>query len=105
MEILQFLDLVYRQDKIVKGFGLMDQRYDNSFNELISTFCVRTFHAMMPMVIGVLENMQKNTYTEGTACLSYGPIDLFKFISQIADAYAFCPHSDVCSALLGLSYK
>jgi hypothetical protein len=59
---------------------MTDQRYKNSYNELISTFCIRTFKVTMPMILEVLERMKTETYTERSVQLTHGPVDMFKFI-------------------------
>lgn len=99
------MDILYTQESIINSYGMSDPRYEKSYNELLSTFCVRTFKVIMPMVMQVLENMQKNTYMEGDICLSYGPVDLFKFISQIFDGYKYCQQPVICRGILGLCFK
>jgi len=84
---------------------MSDPRYSNSYNELIATFCVRSFQHLMPMVLEVLEKMQTDTYEERGISLSHGPVDLFKFICQVFEGYNYCQQEDVCNALLSLCFK
>lgn len=93
-------------------YGLSDPRYNNSYNEVISTFCVRTFKSIMPLIMTVLEKMKTEYEIEKGVCLSNGsqtltsgPTDLFKFISQILDMTKYCSHSDVINSMLSLAYK
>ena len=106
MIIMQFLDIIYHQEHLINHYGMKDPRYSNSYNELISTFCVRTFKNMMPLILGVLKKMQTEYYKEKeTICMSYGPVDLFKFINEVFGCYNYCKQEDVCKAILGLCYK
>lgn len=50
-DILSFLNILYEQDHIIGEYGMKDSRYKTSYNELVSTFCVRTFKGLMPMAI------------------------------------------------------
>lgn len=50
-DIMQFLNFLYTQDNMITKYGMNDQRYFNSYNELSGTFCIRTFNNMMPMVL------------------------------------------------------
>ena len=52
------------EERLINSYGMSDQRFKNSYNELISTFCLRTFKATMPMILEVLERMKTETYTE-----------------------------------------
>lgn len=105
VQILEFLDVVYRQVSIINEFGMNDPRYLNSYNEVIATFCLRTFNNIMPMILEVLEKMKKEFYVEKALCLSHAPVDLFKFINQICDMYKYCKQKEVANGLLSLSYK
>lgn len=91
---------------MINHYGMLDPRYKNSYNELISTFCVRTFKNMMPLILEVLEKMQKDFYKEKeTVCVSYGPVDLFKFINEVFECYEHCQEIIVCKSMLGLCFK
>lgn len=102
---MKFLDILYNQEAMINSYGMEDPRYNNSYNEVLSTFCVRTFKAIMPMVMQVLQKMQENTYMEGDICLSYGPVDLFKFVSQVFEGYSYCQQPVVCRGILSLCFK
>lgn len=97
--------MTFVQDKWIQEFGMQDPRYGNSYNELTATFCVRIFKNIMPLVMEVLEKMKKDYYVEKDVCLSHGPLDLFKFISQVTEMYKYCPHTEVMHAMLSLVYK
>lgn len=100
------VDVVYNQDKKNKKFGMTDKRYENSLNELISTFCVRTFQNIMPLILEVLEKMKKDYGKEkDTICVSFGPVDLFKFMNEIFDTSMACPSPLVQRSILSLIYK
>lgn len=103
---MRFLNVLYKQEIMINSYGMTDPRYFNSYNEVSGTFCVRTFNNTMPMVLEVLEKMQKDHYKErGTICASYGPTDLFRFINEVFDCYDYCPQIDICKALLSLIFK
>ena len=103
--VLEFLNSMFLQEKLANEYGLSDPRYKNSYNELTATFCVRTYHNMVPLVMEVLQKMKTEFYLEKTVCLSHGPVDLFKFLSQIVEMYKFCPQKDVIHNMLSLCFK
>ncbi len=72
MQILELLNLLFNEEKVATEYSMLDPRYVNSYNGLISTFSVRTFHNMMPMVLDVLEKMKTEFYVEKSVCLSNG---------------------------------
>ena len=84
---------------------MSDPRYNNSYNELISTFCFRIFKNVMPLAIQVLKKAQTDTFDDNEICQSHAPTDLFKLIFEIFDSYQYCPHQDVSNGILGLCYK
>lgn len=90
---------------MINDYGTEDPRYKNSYNELTATFCMRVYTNIMPMVMEVLETMRKKYYTEKTVCLSHGPVDLFRLLSQITEMYKFCRAKIVWVSMLGLAYK
>jgi hypothetical protein len=105
-DIMRFLNVLYNQEFVINNYGMSDPRYFNSYNELSATFCVRTFNNTMPMVLEVLEKMTKDFYKEKeTVCVSYGPVDLFRFVNEIFDCYALCQQTDICKSLLSLVFK
>ena len=61
---------------------------------------------MMPLVLEVLEKM-KTIYgkEKETICVSYGPVDLFKFINEIYDLSFACVNKFVQKGVLGLIFK
>ena len=105
VSILEFLNLLYAQEKSMGEFGMSDPRYSNSYNELTATFCVRTFKNIIPMVMEVLEKMKKEFYVEKNVCLSHGPVDLFRFVSQVTELYRYCPQKVVINGMLSLCFK
>lgn len=72
VEILEFCNICFVQEKLVNSYGMQDARYGNSYNELTATFCVRIFKNITPMTMEVLEKMKKEYYLEKTICLSNG---------------------------------
>ena len=91
---------------------MTDPRFSNSYNELTSTFAVRTFMNVMPMILEVLEKMKTEFYVEKNVCLSngnrllsVGPVDLFRLLSSIVELYKYCPHRQVIDAMLSVCYK
>jgi uncharacterized membrane protein YGL010W len=106
LEIIEFLNLCYKQESLINSYEMNDERYINSYNEVISTFCTRTFKNTMPLVITHIDNMLKKVYLEkDTVCLSYAPVDIFMVLNKIFDCYLSCEQDDVYSALLGLIFK
>ena len=105
MQILQFLNILYKQENIIKEYGMSDPRYKNSYNELISSFCYRIFKNVMPMSIQVLKKAETDTFDDNGICQSHAPTDLFKLIYGIFDSYKHCQTQDVSNAILGLIYK
>ena len=73
MFILRFADLMIKQNKKCRKYGMQDGRFDKALNDLLSTFFTRTFQNMMPLILEVLEKM-KTVYTKEkeTICSSYG---------------------------------
>jgi hypothetical protein len=72
VSILEFLAILVEQENTIKEYGSEDPRYHISYNELTSTFCVRIYKNIMPMVMEVLETMRTKIYLEKTVCLSHG---------------------------------
>lgn len=72
ISILEFLYILSQQEKTINDYGTEDPRYNNSYNELTATFCMRVYTNIMPLVSEVLEGMRKNIYVEKTLCLSHG---------------------------------
>lgn len=87
-------------------FGLRDPRYSNSYKNLMASFCIRTFNRIIPLVLEVLDNMQK-TYeiNEDGYSITHGAVDFMRSINQIVNAYKHCEHHDSLLAILGLIYK
>lgn len=102
---MEFAKQVSEYYKMVCKFGMRDQRYENSFNELSATFCVRTFRQVVGQVMEVIEKMKKDYYIEKSICLSNGPADLFKVLNTVFDSYKLCPSEDMLNSLLGLIFK
>jgi hypothetical protein len=48
--ILQYVELLFYQDDTINSYGMDDPRYENSYNELMGTFCIRCYKRVMPMV-------------------------------------------------------
>jgi hypothetical protein len=63
---------VMEQKKMIEEYGMTDERYTNSFNELISTLCVRIFKNMIPIFLEVLEKMKTDLYFEKNICMTNG---------------------------------
>lgn len=58
------------------------------------------------MVLEVIEKMKTEFYKDkDKACMSHGPTDLFKFISEVFNSYESCPFTDLVKSLLSLSFK
>lgn len=72
VSILEFLNVLIREEKTINEYGTEDPRYQNSYNELTATFCVRVYKNIIPMVMEVLENMKTKIVYEKTICLSHG---------------------------------
>ena len=89
--LLQVADIIEKQNTRINKYGMSDKRYDRAINDILSTFFTRTFQNMMPLVLEVLEKM-KTIYgkEKETICVSYGPVDLFKFINEIYDLSFAC---------------
>lgn len=105
---------VHEQQALIEQYGMTDERYNNSFNELTATLCMRIYKNTMPMVVEVLQKMATDYYFEGKMCLSNGkflitagPTDLFKLLSGgvFSDIYKECPCLETANALLGLIFK
>lgn len=112
VQVLEFLNLLYTEEKIITDYGMSDPRYHNSYNEVSATFCVRTFKNLMPLIIEVLDKMRTDIYVEKNVCLSHGsrivmlgPIDLFKFVNQVIDLYKFCPQKEILNNMMSLAFK
>ena len=102
---MELVNLAYKQETLINDYGMTDPRYKISYNELTATFCVRSFKNMMPMILEIVEKMQKDYYKEGTICLSHAPSDLFRFISELFNSYKTAPFPIVSNAILGLVFK
>ena len=63
---------VMEQKNMIEEYGMTDERYTNSFNELISTLCVRIFKNMIPIFLEVLDKMKTDLYFEKHICLTNG---------------------------------
>ena len=72
VSVLEFMQILCQEEKLIKEYGSEDQRYNNSYNELTSTFCVRLYKNIMPLILEVLETMKTKVYQEKTVCLSHG---------------------------------
>ena len=70
--MLEFMNEIHQQDKMILSYGMTDERYKNSFNELISTLCIRLFHRMVGLILGVLEKMRTDHFKEGKVFLTSG---------------------------------
>ena len=105
-QIMRFLGILHSQENCIKEYGMTDPRYSNSYKDLSASFCIRTFNNLMPMVLEVLDKMQKEVDKErDTICVSHGPVDLFRLINEAVDCYSLCPEISICKALLGLIFK
>lgn len=78
MQILEFLNLLYLEEKLINEYGMEDIRYQNSYNEITATFSVRIFKNMMPLVMEVLQKMRTEFYVENNVCLSHGRIESYR---------------------------
>ena len=88
------------------AFGMHDARYDKSVHDLLSTFFARTFKNMIPLVLEVLEKMKTEYAREnGTICVSFGPVDLFKFMNEVYDLSMACFDPVVQKGTLNLIQK
>jgi hypothetical protein len=106
MEITDFLNLLHHQEHTINLYEMTDERYANSYNEIISTFCVRTFNNSMPILINHLKSFITKFYRdEEGVCMSHTPVDVFSVLSKIFDRYESCQTDDLASAMLGLIYK
>lgn len=106
LEIIEFLDLLYKQEALITSYEMTDERYYNSYNEVIATFCIRTFNNTMPILMSHLDNMFKKVYHEKeTVCITYAPTDTFMVFNKIFDCYESCEQVDVYSSILGLIFK
>lgn len=106
MEITDFLNLLHKQEHTINLYEMTDERYANSYNEIISTFCIRTFNNSMPILMNHLRAFISSHYVDGDGvCMSHTPVDVFSVLSKIFDRYESCPTDDLASAILGLIYK
>ena len=71
---MEFMREIYEQRKLTLSYNMTDERYCNSFNELLSTFCMRVFKNMVPIFLGVLDKMKTDFYFEKKLCLSNGKL-------------------------------
>jgi hypothetical protein len=105
-EILQFAALVSKQRKGILSYGMCDNRFVQGLHDLMATFFCRTFKNLMPLLLEVLEKMKKDYLKEReTICISYGPIDLFKFVNEVYDMSLGCADPIVQKGVLGLIFK
>ena len=74
MQVLEFTNIMFAQEKLINEYSMSDPRFNNSYNELTSTFAVRTFMNVMPMILEVLEKMKTEFYVEKNVCLSNGSL-------------------------------
>lgn len=104
--ILEFTNLVSKQRKGINSYGMYDARYVQGLHDLMATFFTRTFKNMMPLVLEVLEKMKKDYSKEReTICISYGPVDLFRFVNEVYDMSLGCADPIVQKGVLGLIFK
>lgn len=87
-QILEFINQVSYQEKAINVYGLKDIRFENSYNELTGTFCTRTYRAVIPMILNVL-NMMRKTVTDDVSLkeVSTGPVDLFHICNGVLNLY------------------
>jgi len=104
-EILEFVHLMLKQEKIIDDYGMSDPRYKNSYADLIGTFNIRTYKTVEPLLQNIIDSMQKEYMLEGSICKSGGPTDLFKFINEIFNAGKTTPDPFVAKSILGLIFK
>lgn len=104
-EIFEFLEMLNEQEELINSYGMKDPRYAESYNELVSTFCVRIYKATMPLTLKVLTTMKTDFEYEGSMCVSKGHIDFFKFISETIGLARCLKLDSVCFGILGLVYK
>lgn len=92
---------------IIDNYNMTDPRFKESYNEITSTYCIRTFKTMMPMVLEVVDRMKTDQYIEEKTgqLLSNGPVDLFKFMNIICEGYIIAPSEIVIRSILGLCFK
>ena len=81
------MNSLYTQERLINEYGMTDPRYKNSYNELNGTFCVRTFRNVIPMVMGLLEQMKKEFYVEKGVCLSNGKLLMNKAQLIFSDCF------------------
>ncbi len=85
LTILSFMNEIMEQKKMTEEFGMTDERYTNSFNELISTLCVRIFRNMIPIFLEVLEKMKTDLFFEKNICMTNGTSRLEQALSTSSD--------------------
>lgn len=104
-DILSFVDLAQKQEKMIMYYGMNDARFAESYNELIGTFCVRVFSNLMPLVLEVANKMKTDFYDEKGMLMSHGPIDLYTIINTTIDNYHQAKYEIVLRAIQGLCFK
>lgn len=52
--ILELVDVLKYQEKTISNYGMSDVRLGNSYNEIMATFCVRSFGKYMPIIINLI---------------------------------------------------
>jgi hypothetical protein len=104
--ILQFAELVAKQNKYINKYGMEDKRYDKAIHDILATFFNRIFQTMMPLVLEVLEKMKTEFVKENeTICVSHAPVDLFRFMNEVYDRSMACLDPAVQKGSLGLIFK
>ena len=104
-EILKLTNLLITEEKLINQYSMSDPRLKPNIKNLLSSFSVRVFKNLMPMIMTILKKMKTECYFEKEICLSNGPTDLFKLLSQVTEMYRNAPHREVIVECLGLCSK
>ena len=106
LSLLHFADLILQQKNKNEKYGMVDSWYQNYFTDILSTYFLRTFKNIVPLAMEVLQKMTKEFEKEkDTICVSYGPVDLFKFLNEILDNSMICLSPSVLKGVLNLISK
>lgn len=110
MDILEFSSLFQKHIDETKKVGLTDPRLEKVVADLMASFYFRIYKNIMPLVLEVLKKMQTDYQKEkqgqnSQVCVTYGHVDLFKFMNQVLDYAMSLPRAEVLKGVLGLIYK
>ncbi len=105
IQIITIADLLMRQCDKNEKYGMVELRFNRAFNDLLSTYFVRTYKNIMPLALEVLQKMTKECDREKDVCFSFGPVDLFKFLNETIDHCMACLSPTVLKGALNLIAK